>query len=83
MPTRRPERLKELQVDVDWPMYGIPDVLHLDNASEFYSEALRRGLDQWDPVRSPLSLLRRQVGAAREAVLFRRVRRPVFPLDAI
>lgn len=39
--------LKALQVDLDWPMYGIPDVLHLDNASEFHSEALRRGCERY------------------------------------
>jgi putative transposase len=40
-------RLKELQLDLDWPMYGIPEVLHLDNASEFHSEALRRGCERY------------------------------------
>jgi putative transposase len=39
--------LQEIGVDVDWPMYGIPDVLHLDNASEFHSEALRRGCERY------------------------------------
>jgi putative transposase len=40
-------RLKELQLDLEWPMYGIPEVLHLDNASEFHSEALRRGCERY------------------------------------
>ena len=41
------KRLQELQLDFDWPMYGIPEVLHLDNASEFHSEALRRGCERY------------------------------------
>jgi putative transposase len=41
------KRLKDWQVDLDWPMYGIPDVLHLDNAGEFHSEALRRGCERY------------------------------------
>lgn len=40
-------RLKELQLDLDWPMHGIPEILHLDNASEFHSEALRRGCERY------------------------------------
>jgi transposase InsO family protein len=32
-------RLKEFQLDLDWPMYGIPEVLHLDNASEYHHAA--------------------------------------------
>jgi putative transposase len=39
--------LRELQLDLEWPMYGIPEVLHLDNASEFHSEALRRGCERY------------------------------------
>ena len=39
--------LKALGIDLDWPMYGIPDVLHLDNASEFHGEALRRGCERY------------------------------------
>jgi putative transposase len=39
--------LRELQLDLEWPMFGIPEVLHLDNASEFHSEALRRGCERY------------------------------------
>lgn len=41
--------LKDMGIDddIDWPMHGIPDILHLDNASEFHSEALRRGCDRY------------------------------------
>jgi len=39
--------LKDWQLDLDWPMYGLPDVLHLDNASEFHGEALRRGCEPY------------------------------------
>ncbi len=43
----------------EWPVRGIPERLHLDNAKEFHSEALRRGCDQYGiavdyrPVRTP------------------------------
>ncbi len=42
-----------------WPIDGIPERLHLDNAKEFHSEALRRGCEQYGiavdyrPVRTP------------------------------
>jgi putative transposase len=42
-----------------WPMSGIPERLHLDNAREFHCEALRRGCEQYGiaidyrPVRTP------------------------------
>jgi len=39
--------LQSLAIDLDWPMHGIPEVLHLDNASEFHSEALRRGCERY------------------------------------
>ena len=38
--------LEALGVDVAWPMSGKPCALYLDNASEFKSEALRRGCEQ-------------------------------------
>lgn len=46
-------------IDADWPVQGIPERLHLDNAKEFRSEALRRGCEQYGiaidyrPVRTP------------------------------
>jgi transposase InsO family protein len=39
--------LNALEIEADWPMYGIPEVLDLDNASEFHSEALRRGCERY------------------------------------
>jgi putative transposase len=39
--------LEALALDLDWPMCGIPEVLHLDNASEFHGEALRRGCERY------------------------------------
>ncbi len=39
--------LKEIESDVEWPFHGLPEVLHLDNAAEFHSEALRRGCDRY------------------------------------
>nr|WP_197059479.1 Mu transposase C-terminal domain-containing protein [Cryobacterium sp. MLB-32] len=38
--------LESLGVDAPWPMSGKPRQLYLDNASEFKSEALRRGCEQ-------------------------------------
>lgn len=38
--------LEGLSVDAQWPMSGKPKQLYLDNASEFKSEALRRGCEQ-------------------------------------
>lgn len=34
-------------VDVAWPVHGIPDRVHLDNAKEFHSQALARGVQQY------------------------------------
>jgi len=51
--------LGALGIDVSWPIYGLPQRLHLDNAREFRSEALRRGCEQYGialdyrPVRTP------------------------------
>jgi putative transposase len=38
--------LEQLGVEAAWPMSGKPRELHVDNAAEFKSEALRRGCDQ-------------------------------------
>ena len=38
--------LAQRHLDGPWPMWGKPDCIHLDNAAEFHSEALRRGCDQ-------------------------------------
>ena len=42
---KRPE-LEQLGVQAVWPMTGKPRELYLGNASEFHSEALRRGCEQ-------------------------------------
>ncbi|WP_244179579.1 Mu transposase C-terminal domain-containing protein [Paraburkholderia aspalathi] len=39
--------LAKIEVDGDWPMRGIPQVLHLDNAAEFKSRALRSGCREY------------------------------------
>lgn len=39
--------LAERGIDVKWPMYGLPRLLHLDNGSEFHSVALSRGCDRY------------------------------------
>lgn len=39
--------LERLGLDVEmWPMHGKPQKIHLDNAPEFHSEALKRGCEQ-------------------------------------
>jgi putative transposase len=38
--------LEEREIKVDYPIFGIPDALHLDNAREFHSRALERGCQQ-------------------------------------
>jgi putative transposase len=46
-------------IEGEWPVRGLLDRLHLDNAKEFHSEALRRGCEQYGitidyrPVRTP------------------------------
>jgi putative transposase len=41
------EWLKERDINLLWPMHGIPQLLHLDNAREFRSKALERGCQQY------------------------------------
>lgn len=51
--------LAERKIDAEWPVHGLFARLHLDNAKEFRSEALRRGCEQYGiaidhrPVRTP------------------------------
>jgi putative transposase len=51
--------LSERKIDAEWPMEGLIEHIHLDNAKEFHSEALRRGCEQYGtgieyrPVRTP------------------------------
>ena len=51
--------LAERGIDAAWPVQGVPERLHLDNAKEFRSEALKRGCEQYGigidyrPVRTP------------------------------
>ena len=39
--------LERLGIEASWPMTGKPCAIHLDNSSEFHSEALRRGCQQY------------------------------------
>jgi putative transposase len=39
--------LTGLDLQIDWPMAGLPRSLHLDNAPEFHSKALARGCAQF------------------------------------
>ena len=49
--------LAALGVEAEWPMQGIPRILHLDNAAEFKGKALRAGCIQYD-----IDLMYRPVG---------------------
>lgn len=46
-------------IEAEWPVSGIPERLHLDNAKEFHSEALKQGCHEhgididYRPVRTP------------------------------
>ncbi len=37
--------LKQLNVEAEWPVYGKPNHIFVDNGKEFHSEALRRGCE--------------------------------------
>lgn len=39
--------LAHLQLEASWPMHGIPETLHLDNAAEFRGRALKLGCAQY------------------------------------
>lgn len=49
--------LAHLGLQIDWPMYGTPQCLHLDNAAEFRSRALGTGCAQYG-----IELMYRPVG---------------------
>jgi putative transposase len=49
--------LASIGVDTQWPMHGLPKALHLDNAAEFRSRALRSGGSQYG-----IDLIYRPVG---------------------
>ena len=39
--------LAHLELEISWPMSGIPKLLHMDNAAEFHSRALRLGCAEY------------------------------------
>lgn len=41
------EWLADRELTFAWPVFGLPEILHLDNASEFHSRALTRGCQQF------------------------------------
>ena len=61
--------LKHMEVEGEWPVYGLPRKLHMDNAGEFRSKSLQRFCsdyritDEYRPVARP------EFGAAIERVL--------------
>ena len=43
--SNKQEWLEHIGVDVQWPMAGKPKIIHVDNGTEFHSEALKRGCE--------------------------------------
>jgi putative transposase len=39
--------LADRAIGVSWPVFGLPEVLYLDNAKEFHSQALMRGAQEY------------------------------------
>lgn len=37
--------LSDRKIETEWPIWGIPNLIYVDNAKEFHSEALQRGCD--------------------------------------
>lgn len=40
--SKKDKYLKDLGIDSDWEIYGVPNTIHLDNAAEFRGEQLRK-----------------------------------------
>lgn len=38
--------LQDLGIDAEWPVQGLPQIIHLDNAKEFHARALERGCQE-------------------------------------
>ncbi len=38
--------LRDLGIEAEWPIRGMPDIIHLDNAKEFHARALERGCQE-------------------------------------
>lgn len=51
--------LESLGIDADWPAEGLPETIHVDNAREFRSKAMKRGAEehgiplQYRPIGAP------------------------------
>ncbi|MFG6661325.1 Mu transposase C-terminal domain-containing protein [Sulfitobacter sp. 915] len=50
--------LEGLGIDADWPAEGLPEAIHVDNAKEFRSKAMKRGAEEHG-----ISLQYRPIGA--------------------
>lgn len=55
---RKLDWLDGLGIDADWPTSGLPETIHVDNAKEFRSKAMRRGAEEHG-----ISLQYRPIGA--------------------
>jgi putative transposase len=57
--TQKEDWLALRKIEAKWPIWGMPDTIHVDNGKEFHSEALTRGCAQYGikldyrPVRVP------------------------------
>jgi len=61
--------LERIGVEVDWPIAGKPRRLYVDNAKEFYSEALRKGCEQHGITLAHRPVARPHFGGVVERVL--------------
>jgi putative transposase len=41
------EWLREHDIAAPWPVHGLPEILHMDNAKEFHAEALKHGAEEY------------------------------------
>ena len=63
--------LQSIGAECEWPMHGIPKVLHLDNAAEFKSRALKLGCAEYG-----MELMYRPVGRPKFGGHIERIKLP-------
>ncbi|HUA76340.1 MAG TPA: hypothetical protein VMA86_01635 [Acetobacteraceae bacterium] len=74
--SRKEAKLKELGIDARYRIFGVPKMLHADNAKEFKTGSLTRAAEQhgfhikWRPVRQPKygGLIERVIGTTMGAL---------------
>ena len=79
--------LESLGIDADWPAEGLPETIHVDNAKEFRSKAMKRGAEehgislQYRPIGAPHygGHIERLIGTMMGAVHLLRITQSVDP----